>query len=90
MWRDLLGWTKTVLTLAEELQRNREEIREVRQDLRQLAQIVDRLDAEWRAAQRHEATERENLVLLLQNDLLRMEQRLARGLPPPTRDNEGA
>jgi septal ring factor EnvC (AmiA/AmiB activator) len=89
MWRELLQWAKTVVLLAEELQRNREEIKEVRQELRHLARIVDRLDAELRATEQREATERDNLVLRLENQLLRMEQRLARGLPPPNKDDEG-
>ncbi len=86
MWRDLLATLKAVVTLAEELRQNREEIKEIRQELRQLAKIVDRLDAEIHATEKREATERENLILKLQNELLRFEQRLERRLPPPNKD----
>lgn len=67
------------MTLAEELKQNREEIKEVRQELRQLVEIVARLDAEFHAAEKYEETERKNLILQLQNELLRFERRL----PPP-------
>lgn len=77
MWRDLLDTIKAVVTLAEELKQNRDEIKEVRLELRQLVEIVSRLDAEFHAAEKYEETERRNLILQIQNELLKFERRLS-------------
>ena len=79
MWRDIYEAIKTVMLLAEELQQNREEIKEIRQELRQLTGIVQRLAADLQHTREREASEREKLILQLQNELLRFDRRL-----PPT------
>jgi hypothetical protein len=87
MWERLWETVKTVFTLAENLEENREEIKEIRQELRDLTVIVQRLAAHIEANEKRELTERENLVLRLQNELLRLEQRMERRLPPPQQED---
>jgi molecular chaperone GrpE (heat shock protein) len=82
MWRDILTTIKTVITLAEELQANREEIKEIRQELRQLTGIVQRLAADVEHTKEREESERAKLILQLQNALLLFERRL----PSPEKD----
>jgi predicted nucleic acid-binding Zn-ribbon protein len=82
-------WTKfyevvtTVVTLAEDLKQNREEIKEIRQELRDLTAAVVRLQSDLEHTKEREATERKVLSLELQNMLIRFEQHIERRLPPP-------
>jgi uncharacterized membrane protein len=76
MWRDFFATLKAVITLAEELKANREEIKEVRQELRDLVKAVYRLDAEVHTIKELEETEREHFKSQLENALLRFQQQL--------------
>lgn len=79
MWRDIAETLRRLVTLAEELQQNRDDIKELRQDLRQLTEVVAQLQAKVDAAEGIKATEQENILLKVQNALLQFE----RQLPPP-------
>ncbi len=79
MWPKLLAYFSHLLTLAETTQENKSEIKEIRQELRQLTAtmqgVIHELQA-LRAEQRHQA---ERLTLRLENELLRFERRLPPG-----------
>ena len=86
MWERLIDLVKTVVTLAEELKQNREEIKEIRQELRDLTSIVQRLASDIEHTKDREASEREKLILQLQNTLLRFERHIEERLPPPRKE----
>lgn len=83
MWQKISDIVTTVITLAEDIKEYQEELKDVRQELRQLTGIVQRLAARMEANEKTQGIERENLALKLQLELTRMEQRLERRLPPP-------
>lgn len=76
MFKQLLTLAQTILTLAKDLEQNRDEIKEVRKDLLNLTLLVQRLSDEIRLTAQHESSEREKLVLQLQNELLKTSNRL--------------
>ena len=69
MWRDLFNFAGRLWGLLEDIQQNKAEIKEMRQELRALAFEVRRL-AE------NDAHGREKLALRLENELLRFKRRL--------------
>jgi chromosome segregation ATPase len=76
LWGDLAGLVQRVLTLGKELEQNRTDIKEIRAELRELTIIVhalaqDNKNSKEQAAQRHE-----NLLLELENRLLKYEKAL--------------
>jgi len=83
---------KTLVTLADDLQRYHSEIREIRQELRDLTIIVRLLDQEVKNSKEHSAERHGYLVLQIENRLAQLD----RQLPPheekvidvrPTRKN---
>jgi predicted nucleic acid-binding Zn-ribbon protein len=71
MWKSLCELVRTVLSLGEYVQEDREEIKEIRKDLRDLTLVVERLVAQVEHVGEREQREREMLVLRLENSLLR-------------------
>ena len=69
MWKKLLEYFTSLLTLAEATRENKVEIAEMRSELRDLALTVQLLAHD----QRHEM---EKLALRLENELLKFERRL--------------
>ena len=76
MWKQFIDLVRQVLTLTEDTQRNRAEIKELREQLQALTLTVQRLAMEMERTRSDERHEREKLVLSLQNALLRFERRL--------------
>jgi hypothetical protein len=85
MWKQFLEFSKQVISLARKSQQHETDIKEIRQELKQLGEEMRGLttaiqQVQWE--QRHDrdmaARDRENLILRLENYLLRAE----RGLPP--------
>lgn len=74
MLKALYDLVRTVLRLGEYVQEDREEIKEIRKDLRDLSLVVERL-----AAQVAHLGEREMLVLRLENSILRSRRALLVG-----------
>jgi hypothetical protein len=66
-----------VLRLAQDVQENREEIKEVRRELRDTVEIVQRLRVEMEQVGERERRERQILALQLENLLLRKREVLA-------------
>ncbi len=83
MWERVANLLKAVVTLSEELKQNREDIKEIRQDLRDLTIVVHRLASDIEHTKDREASEREKLMLRLENMLLKFSQHVERRLPPP-------
>lgn len=71
MWKSLYELVRTVLNLSEYVQEDREEIKEIRKDLRDLTLVVERLVAQLEHVGEREQREREMLVLRLENSMLR-------------------
>lgn len=73
---------RQVLTITEDVQRNRAEIRELREQHQALTIFVHKLAAKIERVESDDKHEREKLFLQLQNALLQFERRL----PPASTD----
>jgi hypothetical protein len=82
MWKPLYDLARILFGLAEHVQEDRDEIKEIRRDLRDLTVVVQRLRAQLAQG---EQREREMLKLRLENSILRRH----RGLPAAEADNAG-
>jgi uncharacterized coiled-coil DUF342 family protein len=71
MWKSLYELVRTMVHLSEHVQEDREEIKEIRKDLRDLALAVERLSAQVVHVGEREERERAMLMLRLENGLLR-------------------
>ena len=71
MLKPVLDLLRTMLQLAERVQEDREELKELRKDVRDLALIVERLSAQLTHVSEREERERAMLMLRLENGLLR-------------------
>ena len=79
VWSDIASLVKTVLTLGKETEQNRNDIKDLREQLHALALKVEHLAGENRLTNEREASEREKLTLQLQLALERFERRLPPG-----------
>jgi len=95
MWKELYQYLRLTFSLAQRTQRNSDEIKELRHDLRMLREVVTRLElrmeyqekqmaAERESFRRERAAEREKFQLQLENLMLRHLQKL----PPPESQDE--
>jgi hypothetical protein len=71
MWRSLYDLVRTTFRLSELVQEDREELKEIRKDLRDLTLVVERLSAQVVHVGEREERERAMLLLQLENGLLR-------------------
>lgn len=71
MWKSLYDLVRTIFQLAERVHEDRDELREVRRDLRDLTLLVERLAAQIAHVGEREEREREMLVLRLENSIHR-------------------
>lgn len=85
MLHDLWKVTKTIVTLADDLQKYAAEIKEVRKELRDLTIIVHALAQDIKNSKEQTAQRHENLLLELENRLLKYEKAL-----PPARASKKA
>lgn len=77
MWKQVAESLKQLLLLTtEQTQRNRREIKEMRQEMQDLTRVVERLAYEVQRVRDHEVHEREKMALRLENEMLRFERRL--------------
>jgi uncharacterized protein YoxC len=81
MFREIFETTSSLLRLAQDLQENREEVKDIRAELRDLTLIVERLRMEVQQVAEREARERQMIMLQLENVLLRERPQLALPLP---------
>jgi predicted nucleic acid-binding Zn-ribbon protein len=84
MWKQILDMARRLFMLAEDTKRNHDEIKELRDEMRRLTATVERLAYEIHRIGDRETSEREKLILQLDNRLLKFEK----SLPPkkPRRD----
>lgn len=81
MLKPLFELFKQVFTINEDLQRQRAEIKELRQQYHSLTLLVQKLESKIERVQSDDKHEREKIVLQLQNTVLQFERRL----PPATK-----
>ena len=93
MWSDILSAVKQLFVLNEQTQLNKEDIKEHSRKFKELEDTVNslsslvkllahdnlRLREEIQNVRREEASERENLALRLENEMLKFERRLPSG-----------
>ena len=76
MLKQLYDLLKRLLLVAHESHQNKTEIKELRQELKDLTAVVQRLAYEIHRVTENEAHEREKMALRLENELLKFERRL--------------
>jgi archaellum component FlaC len=76
MWKQIFDMAKRLLLLVEHTDRNRDEIKELQKQFRDLAAAFERLAYEIRRVSDKDDHEREKIILQLQNELLKLERRL--------------
>ncbi len=93
MWKDLIEFTKAVFSLQRDTQQNKDDIKkcernieilqqdvkDIRKEFSKLTVIVERLAFEIQRVSDRETTEREKMVLQLENEMLKFERRLPSG-----------
>ena len=84
MWKQILDMARRLFVLAEDTKRNQGEIKELRDEMRRLTAAVERLAYEIHRISERETSEREKLILQLENRLLKFEKPL-----PPKRTKKG-
>jgi chromosome segregation ATPase len=83
MWQQLFNMAKRLMLLVEETGRNRADIEELQRQVREMATAIEQLRHEIHRVSEKDEHEREKLVLLLENALLKFERRL-----PPAKHTE--
>ena len=81
---DYLKMLKSLVTLADDVQRYHAEIKDIRRELRDLTIVVTRLAQEVQYSKERGASDRSLLLLELDNRLLKFERRL----PPAKMESE--
>ena len=75
MWNKLYDFGRQLLTLKSQVEKNTQDIKEVRQDLKELTNAVQGLAYSVQRNNENESHEREKIVLRLENALLKVERR---------------
>ena len=83
MLQRLLDALRFVANVTSEIQRLKDQNEEIQAEVRALQQALNDLTTEVRTQHIHDVHERENLMLRLENELLKFERRLPP--PPPSR-----
>ena len=79
MLKKLYELAKQLFVLVQESQRNKTEIKELRQESKELTVAVQRLAYEIHRVGENDTHEREKLALRFENELLKLERRLPSG-----------
>jgi len=79
MWRDILNALRKLVLLQEQTDKNTAEMKELRQELKDLSSVVQSLSFHVRRSAENESHEREKMALRLENILLKSD----RFLPSP-------
>lgn len=77
-WKQVLEMARTLLRIMDELKQTRAEIKDIRHEMQEMSDAIQRLAFELKRTQEREEAERRILKLEIENQLLRAE----RGLPP--------
>lgn len=86
MWKTFIDISKQLFTVVQETQKNKADIKEVREQLSDLTKAVERLAYEIHRVSEREQYERQLLKLQQENEMLRFQQRLLSGRPGDVRD----
>lgn len=78
MWKTLSDWLFALLNMSRELQEHRETIRQLEDRVRNTEESIKLLAQAQRHAREMESSEREKLLLRLQNEVTRLKE-----LPAP-------
>ena len=79
MWEKIWDLLSKVATLTKDTDRNSQEIKEIRSDIRDIYSKLERLAYEIQKTREEDRHEREKLALRLENELLKFERRLPSG-----------
>jgi hypothetical protein len=79
MWQKLYQFAKQLFSLKIQSEQNTADIKALRQELKELSNIVRSLHTELQRDRENAGHEREKLLLKLENTLLRFERRLLSG-----------
>lgn len=79
MWEKIWDLISKVVTLTKDTDRNSQEIKEMRADIRDIYSKLERLAYEIQKTREEDRHEREKLALKLENELLKFERRLPSG-----------
>ncbi len=83
MWKSFFDLFRQVLMVTEDTQRNRAEIKELREQVQALSLTVQKLVSDSERKHENERHEREKLLLQLKTELLQFERRLLPGKTEP-------
>lgn len=84
MWKKLYEVLTRLFALTQKVERHDKEIVELRQEIKELTSVMQRLVYEIQRISEREMHEREKMQLRLENQLLRFQRRL-----PPGKDEGG-
>ncbi len=79
MWKSIFDLTKRLLLLAENTDRNRDDIKELQRQMKEMTLAIERLVYEVRRVSDKNDHEREKVILRLENELLKFARRLPAG-----------
>jgi hypothetical protein len=79
MWKTLSHWLLALLNMSRELEENRASIRRLEERMRETEEAIKLLALEQRHTRELESSEREKLLLRLQQELSRLKEALPRG-----------
>jgi regulator of replication initiation timing len=78
-WRKLYSFSIQLITLKTQVEKNAQDIKELRQDLDELIDTVNLLKIEIRHSREIDPREKENLILRLENNILKFKDHLRLG-----------
>jgi predicted nucleic acid-binding Zn-ribbon protein len=81
--KQMVEVAQTLLRLTDDVKQTKSEIKEIRKELRELSDAVKLLAYEVHRTNERESSEREKLLLKVENQLLKA----GRQLPPPLENN---
>jgi hypothetical protein len=79
MWQKIYEFGKQLLTLKSQVEKNTQDLKELRQDLKNLTAAVQKLVYVVNRNSENDSHEREKLILRLENALLKVERRFLLG-----------
>jgi hypothetical protein len=83
MWREFISFALEIFRLKERFDDHDSQIKDLQGEVRRLTDTVIRLELRMESQAEHERQEREKLVLMLDNALLRFDRRLPKESDPP-------
>ena len=100
MWKEFLEYAKQIFTLTQAVQKNKDDIKDVREDVKAVRQEIndvreqikdltkafERLAYEIHRVGEHEQYQRQLMKLEQQNEMLRFQQRMLTGKTGEARD----